>query len=147
MQRKSVFDDVTLTFAGKEYKIPANMMMGAIARIEEFVTLKELHDIGSERATLKLSPIASAYAAALRYAGAKVADDEVYAGMFAGGASSQVAVIGAVQGLISMMIPPSALRKEPPPGEGNRQARRGAASLSRKRSRRHAPQSTPAVGG
>jgi hypothetical protein len=101
----SAFADQKLTWAGKEYVIPARKLLGAIARVEEVITLREL--IGFLGAgQFPLAKISQAYGAVLRYAGADLADEEIYEGMFADG-SAQVATALAMQGLMEMMIPPS----------------------------------------
>ena len=132
-----VFEDITLGWNGKTYIIPSDRVMGAVNRIEEHVPLKELHDQMADRGTVKLGKLAAAYSSVLQYAGAKVSVDEVYGGLFGEGATE--AVMGAVEGLMSMLIPPTALTsgqaKVKSPGKPPRQARRVAASLSRKRSK------------
>ena len=111
------FEDVRLQWAGEDYVIKANRMLGAIARIEDVVTLNELQRFGL-RGTAPMAKIAMAYGAVLRYAGAKVTDDEVYAGMFGAGGTSAEAVVESVSTLVAMMIPPQPEKpaKEPPPG-------------------------------
>lgn len=96
----SVFQPVTLKWSDKEYVVPANQVMGLIAQIEDAVTLPEL--LGKKGAPL--GRVAMGYGAALRYAGARVTDEEVYQGMFGGDSSATVQA--AVTGLLTMMIPP-----------------------------------------
>ena len=62
------FDDVTLNWGGRDYTIPANRMMGAIARIEDVVTLVELNAYFG-RDAVPLGKISMAFGAVLRYAG------------------------------------------------------------------------------
>lgn len=110
MMQSSVFEDIRLAWDGAEYVIPADRVLGAIARIEKHLTLKELHENAAGRDTLPLALISMAYGGVLRYAGAKVSDDQVYLGIFgAGGVAARDAVNAAVQGLLTMMIPPSAM--------------------------------------
>lgn len=133
------FDDVTLTWGGVNYMIPSNRMMLAIARIEDHVSLEDLDVSASQRP--KRAKVAMAFASVLRFAGANVTDEQVYAGMFdkATAASS----IAALQTLAMMMIPKSALEEatkriaagELVPKKGNRRARRAQASSSRKRTK------------
>lgn len=100
------FDDVTLQWRGRDYVIPANRMMGAIARIEDHVTMVELGRMG-ERGTVPLAKLAGAYAAVLRYAGAaKITDEDVYEALFDGG--QQATVMAAITALLGMMVPKSA---------------------------------------
>lgn len=106
----AIFEAITLTWQGKEYKIEPNRVMGAIATIEEHVTLKELHENG-EQGKLKLVALARGYAAVLQYAGVPVTSEDVYASMFELGTGREM-IAGAVSGLISMMVPPSVLRKQ-----------------------------------
>lgn len=128
------FDDVTLNWAGIDYTIPANKMMGAIARIEDHITLPELKNFG-DRGAVPLSRLASAFASVLRYAGAKVTDEQAYSLMFEG-EESQAAMAVSVNLLIAMMVPKSARGKLPTngeaPAEGNSST--AATNSSRKRS-------------
>lgn len=100
-----VFQPIKLEWKGEPFTVPADRVMGAIAVIEDVVTLKEIYEAGA-KGKVKLSRIASAYGALLRYAGAKVEDDEVYEGMFA--VDSGKAAAAAVTSLLSMMVPPNA---------------------------------------
>lgn len=111
----SVFEPVKLGWQGKVYLLPANRVLGAVARIEEVITLAELakHASGGNA---PLARIARAYGSVLRYVGADVEDDDVYAGMF-GGAEARELVSAAVQGLLSMMISPE-IRRRLEAGEG-----------------------------
>lgn len=109
------FEDVTLKWNGTDYTIPADRMMEAICRIEEHVTLEMLHVREGEKAHWRRGPISRAYASVLRFAGAKVTDEEIYTGMFDGAKSNVIGV--AVQALLFMMIPPSLLQDAEPKKE------------------------------
>lgn len=104
------FDDVTIEWRGKPYTIPARNMMGAIARIEDHVTMPELGRYG-DRQTVPLSRLASAFASVLRFAGCQVKDEEVYSAMFEG-EDVQKAVGASMQVLMTMMVPKSARDKQ-----------------------------------
>jgi len=106
----SVFDDVTLEWGGKQYTIASDHMLGAIARIEEVVTLAELSD-KAMRGTVPMAKLSQAYGAVLRYAGANVSDDEVYGGMFADRNAFETVQL-AVNTLMAMMIPPASMRAD-----------------------------------
>lgn len=97
----SIFQSVTLKWDNKEYVVPANQVMGLIAKIEDVITLAELMN----KKGAPLARVAMGYGAALRYAGCRVKDEQVYQGMFSGDASE--AIQTAVSGLLSMMIPPA----------------------------------------
>jgi hypothetical protein len=99
-----IFDPVTLTWKGTDHEVAPDKIMGLIARIEEIVTLSEIH-AAVQKGGMPLAKLAMAYGASLRYAGAKVDDAEVYASFFAAGAGA--AIPGAVQALLVMMVPPS----------------------------------------
>src|SRR4051812_21281849 len=103
----AVFEPVRLTWKGTEYVIPPDQVMRCIAKIEDVITLAELH-----RAMGKppLAKLAMAYGAALRHAGARAEDDEVYAAMFKSGKDMHGQVTGAVYTLLVMMMPPDALK-------------------------------------
>lgn len=115
MTKRRVFDDIRLKWKGNEYTIPSNRVLGAIMRIEQVVSIDDLFSAlpqaaGGVKTTIKLGALSCAFATALRYAGAEVEDEEVYASIF--GSNPQDAassMLGAVQGLLSMMIPQSAV--------------------------------------
>lgn len=100
-----VFTDIELEWDGRVYTIPPRKVMGAIARIEDIITLGELQRYG-ERETLPISKLCMAFGAVLRYAGAQVKDDEIYEAIFAG-QEEQQAITEAVVNLMQMMLPPS----------------------------------------
>ena len=91
---------VTLTYNDKQYEIPADSILPLIAQIEDVITLSQLID------TQKPSPakLSMAFGIALRHAGAKVTDSEIYASVFKSGSAS--AMTQAVAGLMALMIPP-----------------------------------------
>lgn len=99
----AIFQEVGLSWAGREYTVAPDKVMGLIARIEDIITIDELAGRGVKRAKL-----AQAYGSALRYAGAKVTDDEIYAALFSVDAIE--ATSNAVAGLIALMIPPEQVR-------------------------------------
>lgn len=98
----SVFDDITLTWKGESYTIPSDRVMGAIARIEDRITLVELERAGWN---VPLSKISQGYGTALRYAGCRVTDDEVYAAMFEDSDTVSTAK-QAIDTLLMLMMPP-----------------------------------------
>ena len=101
----SIFQDVRLSWKGTDYTITSDRVMGAIAVIEDHVTIDKV--LGGSPSFSKMS---SAYAALLCYAGARVQGDEVYESFFTDGAAdSAAAVITALQVL---MIPPGLIEKE-----------------------------------
>lgn len=106
----SIFDSVTLEWGGKKYTIPADRTMEAIARIEEHVTLAELSMWSKDSSRMRISSMASAFASVLRYAGASVTAEDVYAGIFKDGGMSTT--VSAMQAMLVMMIPPSVLNAE-----------------------------------
>ena len=112
----SVFESVKISWGDSEYEIPADRVLGAIARIEQVVTLPEIHSMAQRGGAFQLTRISAAYASVLRYACtdpndpvSKITTEDVYAGMFvgAGGSTSQAVIMAAVTGLMSMMVPPS----------------------------------------
>lgn len=110
-----VFDDIRLGWAGQEYVIPAHRVMGAIARVEDVITLAELMR-AEGRQTLPLAKVACAFGALLRYAGARVEDEAVYQGMFAGDGTGRDAAVAAVTALLTMMVPPATIQEGAPRG-------------------------------
>lgn len=124
-----VFEPITLNWEGTDHTIPSDKIMGLIMRIERVVTLKELLE-ASGSGHMPMARISSAYGEALRYAGASVTDEQVYAGMFAK-ASALTAMQTAIVTLLGMMVPPSAIKEGVAAANpGNRSARRKAAANS-----------------
>jgi hypothetical protein len=137
----AIFQPVELSWDGEVFTIPANRVLGAIAVIEEQITFSELV-ASSSAGRPPMATIAKAFAGVLRYAGSRVTDEEVYAGMFDQGAQESIAL--SINTLLVMMVPPGALEKHgiakgaaggvgEAPASGNREA---AAKRSSKRSSR-----------
>ena len=101
----SIFEDVKLEWDGKEYTIPSNRVMGLIERIEDHLSFSDLLSKNP-----KIGKIAGAWAEALRYAGAAVSDEQVYAEMFRGATTGQIKT--AVFGLMEIMVPPQHIQKK-----------------------------------
>lgn len=101
------FDDVSFEWKGAKFVIPANKVMGAIARVEDIITLHELQRYSSKQST-PLAKLSMAYGALLRYAGCQVNDVEIYESMFGKGNVSANIVVESIVTLISMMVPPAA---------------------------------------
>lgn len=105
----SLFNPVVLTWKGAEYTVPADQIMQMIAKVEDILTLPELMNPKGR----PLAKISMAYGVALRHAGAKATDEEIYAAMFTAGEQAGAAA-AAVQGLLMMMVPPSAVEQKQP---------------------------------
>lgn len=105
-----IFEPITLTWNGRDYVIPADRVMQAIAKIEDVITLLELRQYG-EKGTAPLGKLAMAYAAILRFAGANARDDEVYGALFSND-ESQTRIMDAIDTLLKMMLPPAAFKSQ-----------------------------------
>ena len=104
----SVFREVRLSWKDQEFVIKPNEVMGAIAKVEEIITLQELFDF-YQKGNAPLAKLAIAFTAVLTYAGAKVSEDQVYEAMF--NRDGQNSMVASINTLLSMMIPPSSLVK------------------------------------
>lgn len=100
---QAVFTDIELEWKGQVFTIKPHKVMGALARIEEHITLAELQAY-SQKGTAPLVKLCMSYGVALRYAGARVSDDEIYAEAFEG-PEQQQAVMNAVMMIMQMMLP------------------------------------------
>jgi len=108
------FEDVTLTWKGEAFTVPANKQMLLIAKIEDALsgdTGQQALSVLFRREGPPYSRLAAAFAAALQYAGAKVSDEEVYLSIMADlseGSRDKVTetVQGAVIALLSIISPP-----------------------------------------
>lgn len=121
------FDDVTLTWQGQSYTVPAGEQLPLIARVEA-----ALAPNGGQAITVLFrtggpphAVLAQAFGAALRYAGASVTDDEIYLNIhedIADKSRQQVAakIQSMVWALMAVISPPVARKlagaaKEPDP--------------------------------
>ena len=102
---KSIFEPVTLAWGKDTYEIPAELVMGLIERIEDHVTFGDLADN-----KVKFGKIAAAYGTALRYAGCRVTNEEVYRSILDGASFEQVT--SAINGLMMIMVPPGRIQKK-----------------------------------
>ena len=100
-----IFNELNLTWKGTEYTVEADNILRLIAKVEDVITLNELYSY-SQRGAAPLAKLASAFGIVLRYAGAKVADDEVYKTIVNGGSD---AAIVATRTILTMMLPPENL--------------------------------------
>lgn len=104
----SVFQDVCIEWDGKKYTIPSDQVLKAIAIIEEHFTIQQLISNMSNSENIKLVKLTSCIGEVLRYAGADVSDEKVYAGMFKEGEAREK-VMQTIQVLVMMMLPPEKL--------------------------------------
>ena len=109
------FEDVTLSWQGAEYTVPANRQLMLIAKLEDALApdggqaIEALFREGGPKHTI----LAQAFGAALRYAGATVTDDEIYLSIHQDIATrSEQAVSLAIQtmilALLAIISPPTA---------------------------------------
>lgn len=129
----AIFEDVRLSWKGREHRIAADRVLRVIAAVEDVITLGALHR-AMTAGSLPLAKLATAYAIVLRHAGVDVTEEEVYAGMFSAGDMKERAV-GAVALLQTLMIPPESLRKAEAAGNGAAAAERAGSSPKRTSSR------------
>lgn len=101
----SVFNELNLTWKGIEYTVPADNILRLIAKVEDVITLNELYSY-SQKGAAPLAKLATAFGVILRYAGAKVRDDEIYMTIVNG--QSDAATV-ATQTILAMMLPPEDL--------------------------------------
>jgi len=109
------FDDVSLSWQGQSFTVPANKQMMLIAKIEDALG----GDGGQQAMTVlfrregpPMSRLAMAFGAALRHAGAKVSDDEVYLSIQSDlvnkSKKDQAATIqGCIMAILSIISPPA----------------------------------------
>lgn len=106
----SVFQDIQLSWNGKEHVIPAGELLRLIARLEDVLSIGDF--VKAEmNGKIPFAKVAICYGMALRQCGVKVTDEEVYRGMF-GANGAELMRLGrtAYYALMGMMVPPEALR-------------------------------------
>ncbi len=106
------FEDVAFVWKGETFTVPANQQLRLIAEIEEALVRP------GEQAVAVLcrtggpgySRLAAAYGAALRYAGAKVDDEDIYLAIVDGLGNRDTSTVVDVQGylmaLLAVVAPP-----------------------------------------
>ncbi|MCA1337356.1 hypothetical protein [Pseudooceanicola marinus] len=101
------FSPITLTWKGQDYVVPAKGQLLLVAQVEDALIGRG----GGQAVDVLLRPggppftrLAAAYGAALRYAGAKVSDEEVYLEMHEGIARQDVNAMAAIQAAVMEMI-------------------------------------------
>jgi len=109
------FDDVTLAWQGVEYTVPANAQMMLIAKIEDALsgdTGQQALSVLFRREGPPYSRLAAAFGAALRHAGARVTDAEIYLSIqsdLVNKTNSQKteAIQSCIMALLSIISPPA----------------------------------------
>lgn len=117
------FDDVKMTWNGKDYTIPASSVFEVACRIEEVIPIPVLCKSLSD-GTPSFTKVARAYGAALRFAGANVTDEQIYSGMF-GSTERQSEIMVACQALLAVLLPKDVLEGMGKPAENPPGRRRG----------------------
>lgn len=105
------FDDVTMSWDGKTYTVPADRVMRLVAKVEDVLIgdsgESALDVLMNKRPTARIS---EAFEVALRYAGAPVAPGEVYLSIMQGLALSNPNhlehTMRAVMALLELLAPP-----------------------------------------
>ena len=128
----AVFESQSLEWKGKTYVIPSNRMLGAVAEIEEHITVNEM--VVSAFGRPSMVKISRAFGGLLRYAGCKVSDDEIYESIFDPQANHIERIQAALATLLMIMTPPANLVYAPAVGTSS--GNRSAASRPSKRSTR-----------
>jgi hypothetical protein len=125
-----MFAPVELSWADQTYVIPPDRVLGAVAVVEEHLTMAELAQ-EAQNGRLRLARLSRAFGALLRYAGARITDDEVYAGIFEGDPKTvKERIVTGVNTLMALMVPP--VMEAAPRGNGS-----AAAGKRSRRSTRH----------
>ena len=108
------FEDVTLTWAGADYVVPASNQLMLIAKIEDALS----GDSGQQALSVLFrkegpphSRLAAAFGAALRHAGARVTDDEIYLSIqrdLAGQSKAQktASIQSCIMAILAIISPP-----------------------------------------
>lgn len=145
-----MFDEVGLSYKGKEYVVPPERVMGLIAEIEEHITHEQIiHSMSTIGDAVRLSggsnkvevlasiripraKLAAAMGSAYRYAGAKVNDSELYQDLF--GSEGVINVLAVLDMLLKMTCPPGHMAvKEAPKKKAP--AKKAQASSSKRRTK------------
>jgi hypothetical protein len=97
------FTDIELVWGDLVYTIKSFRVMGAITQIEDVITFNEIAAF-MRRGTAPMARLCQGYAAALKYAGAKVTGEDVYSAVYAE-PEMQLAVLKAVTSILALALP------------------------------------------
>jgi hypothetical protein len=110
-----VFEEIRVSWKGREHVIPPDQVLHTIARVEGTLTLAELGRY-QLAASMPLAKLSQAMGIVLRAAGARASDDEVYTSLFGQG-EIQTRALRVISTLQMMMIPPEHLTRGMPAGK------------------------------
>ena len=107
----AVFNDINLSWKGKEYKIAGDdKIMVLICQIEDVLTIDELSSYMTTQ-KVKLGKLSQAFAVVLNYAVCKVTSSEVYENIFTND-NVKESVAQALTTLMLLVMPKDALEGE-----------------------------------
>jgi len=99
---------IRLKFRGADYVVPANRAFELGCQVEEIVTLGEIGTWGGKVPFFK---VARCFGTMLRFAGARVSDEEVFSDIMANlrsagpeGGAAEIAAVAAVQALAACLM-------------------------------------------
>lgn len=98
-----VFTDIEMVWRDKPYTIKSTRVMGAIAVVEDIITFPEIAAFGQRRAA-PAGRLCQAYAALLKYAGAKATPEDVLQ-LVTEDVAKQLIVMKAITGVLALTLP------------------------------------------
>ncbi len=102
-----MFEDLILRWKGRSHAIQRDRVLGALASMENVLTLHELAGFLA-RDSVPVAKISTAYGAVLRHAYVEVSDAEVYAVCMGGDKEAMGEVIESMTRLLAMALPTTA---------------------------------------
>lgn len=140
-----MFSPAEFEWNGESFSVPADRVMGLLAVIEDHITHEKLIYIMSSVANASSKAVAGsmdaqvlaevdiprvrlsrAMGAALRYAGAKASDEDVYHSLF--GADGVITVLSIVDSLLRLSQPPQEMEQKVSPKKKPSPRKKKAAS-------------------
>jgi hypothetical protein len=100
-----IFTDIEMVWRDKPYTIKSHRVMGAIAVVEDIITFPEIAAFGQRQTTPSVR-LCQAYAALLKYAGARATPEDVLQ-LVTTDVSKQLIVMKAITGVLSLALPPA----------------------------------------
>ena len=115
-----MFAPIEIIWKGQTHTIPPERVLGAIAVVEEHLTMGELAQ-DAQAGNIRVARLARAYGALLRYAGLRTTDEDVYAELFQGQSGEvRQRIVDGINTLMVLMVPPGIVAGDAP--RGNSQA-------------------------
>jgi hypothetical protein len=102
----AIFQPFEILWRDETYTVPPEKILAAIAIVEEHMTIADLAR-DSQSGSFRMSRVARAWGALLRFCGSRVTDEDVYGELFQGDSDTmRKRLVDSVGALLTLLVPP-----------------------------------------